>query len=290
MSRLLAVLTAAVNDACHHAEGRAGAVLSGGIDSSTVVTLARVCGHDLPTFTGYYDEGEAFDERGYARLAAGREHHEIRITPEDIVEHFDGMMRAFRPPFQGPGAMGQYIVAKYASSYVDTVLSGEGGDELFGGYARLMKVAEHPLPDGYEDYRLPDGYPRTLEDALAYDLARLPDLLAVDEQSCGAWGLRSVAPMTDDRVVDHVLALPARDRVGKKLLRSAMRGLVDDRILDRTDKKGMPAPFVMWGQGPLKEFFMDRIGYLPDPARPWDRQWWYDLTAPWAPGEMEAAA
>jgi asparagine synthetase B (glutamine-hydrolysing) len=276
-SRLLALLDDAVNDACD--ADNVGAVLSGGIDSSTVVCVARAGGHDLPTFTGYYDEGDAYDERRYARLVAGTDHHEIEITPADIVENFDGMMEAFQPPFQGSGAMGQYMVAKYvASQGIRTVLSGEGGDELFGGYARLMIVAGHPRPDGYEDYQLPDDYPRTLEDALAYDLAGLPDLLAVDDQACGAWGLTAVAPMTDERVVDFVLAQPARNRVGKHMLRDAVRGLVPDLILDRTDKKGMPAPFVKWGQGPLREFFLDRIGYLPDPERPWDRQWWHDLT------------
>ena len=278
-SRLLALLAIAVNDACEEG-GAVGAVLSGGIDSSTVVCMARAAGHDLPTFTGYYDEGPAFDERPYARLAAGSDHHEIKITPEDIVENFDDMMQAFRPPFQGAGAMGQYIVARYvAAQGIETVLSGEGGDELFGGYARLMIVAGHPRPDGYESYQLPDGYPRTLEDALAHDLAALPDLLAVDDQACGAWGLTAVAPMTDNRVIDFVLAQPARERVGKHMLRDTVRGLVPDKILDRTDKKGMPAPFVKWGQGPLREFFLDRIGYVPDPAKPWDRQWWHDLTA-----------
>lgn len=287
---LLSLLTVAVHDAVRNAASpKVGAVLSGGVDSSTVVTLARVCGHDLPTFTGWYDEGDQFDERAYARLAAGREHHEILIGPQDIVDNFDGMMRAFKPPFQGPGAMGQFIVARYASMHVGTVLSGEGGDELFGGYARLMKVAGHPLPDGYDGYVVPTGYPATVEAALEWDWERLPDLLAVDDQACGAWGLSSVAPMTDPRVVQFVLALPARSRVGKVLLRAAVRGLVPDEILDRTDKKGMPAPFVKWGQGPLREFFMDRIGYLPDPARPWDRQWWRDLTAPYAePAEVAA--
>lgn len=279
MTELLDLLIEAVYDACVDSSKPVGAVLSGGIDSSTIVTIARICGHDLPTFTGYYDEGPEFDERRYARLVAGREHHEIKITPEDIVEHFDAMMTAFSPPFQGPGAMGQYMVAKYASKQVRTVLSGEGGDELFGGYARLLLVAGEPLPDGYDNYRQPDGYPDTLEEALEYDLERLPDLLAVDDQACFAWGLTAVAPMTDPRVVEWVLAQPARERVGKKLLRNTMRGLVANDILDRTDKKGMPAPFVKWGQGPLREFFLDRIGYVPDPGKPWDRQWWHDLTA-----------
>ena len=143
-SALLGLITDAVNDACSENEA-VGAVLSGGIVSSTIVCVARCAGHDLPTFTGYYDEGDAFDERRYARLAAGSDHHEIKITPQDIVENFDDMMQAFAPPFQGAGAMGQYIVAKHvAVEGIKTVLSGEGGDELFGGYARLMIVAGHP--------------------------------------------------------------------------------------------------------------------------------------------------
>lgn len=279
--RLLEILTVAIDDACTQ-NSNVGAVLSGGIDSSTVVCLARVAGHNLPTFTGYYQgESEDFDERGYADLVAGDDHHEVPITPQDIIEHFDDMMEAFRPPFQGAGAMGQYMVAKYvASQGISTVLSGEGGDELFGGYARLMAVAGLPLPKGYENYSPPVDYPYTIEEALQWDLDRLPDLLAVDDQACGAWGLDAVAPMTDPRVFEFVLAQPATSRVGKIMLKDAVRGIVPDPIRLRRDKKGMPAPFVKWGQGPLREFFMDRIGYIPDPEKPWDRKWWYDLTEP----------
>jgi len=279
--RLLELITVAVDDACREG-GVTGAVLSGGIDSSTVVCLSRIAGHDLPTFTGYYQgESEDFDERQYADLVAGQDHHEIPITPGDIIENFDDMLDAFSPPFQGPGAMGQYIVAKYvASQGIQTVLSGEGGDELFGGYARLMAVAGVPLPHGYENYQPPVDYPDNIEDALRYDWERLPDLLAVDDQACGAWGLDAVAPMTDSRVVDFVMNMPATSRIGKILLKDAVRGIVPDPIRLRRDKKGMPAPFVKWGQGPLRDFFLERIGYVPDPAKPWDRQWWYDLTAP----------
>ena len=275
--RLLEIITVAIDDAVK-AGGNVGAVLSGGIDSATIVCLSRIAGHDLPTFTGYYDEGDAFDERQFADLVASNDHHEIKITPDDIIENFDDMMEAFEPPFQGSGAMGQYIVAKYvASQGIETVLSGEGGDELFGGYARLMVVAGIPLPAGYENYDVPLDYPTNIENALEWDLAALEDLLAVDDQACGAWGLSAVAPMTDQRVVDFVLMQPATSRIAKIMLKDAVRGIVPDAIRMRRDKKGMPAPFVRWGQGPLREFFLERIGYVPDPTKPWNRSWWYDL-------------
>ena len=69
------------------------------------------------------------------------------------------------------------MVAKYVSREVDTVLSGEGGDELFGGYARVIAVAGQQMPEGYEDYQLPPDYPETLTEALAYEWEHLPALL-----------------------------------------------------------------------------------------------------------------
>lgn len=253
----------------------AGVVLSGGLDSSTVSMLAP---HPLPAFTGYYDE-PGYDERPYARLAARGKHHEILITPEDFVAHFEDAARAMLPPYQGMGAFGQYMVAKYASEHVDVVLSGEGSDELFGGYARTLLAAGEPLPVGYENYRPPADYPAgNLAAALQYDLDRLPDLLAVDDQMCGAWGLESRAPFTDERIRAYALALPPTERVGKRHLRAAVRGIVPDPIIDRTDKMGFPIPLALWAQRePVRSFIADRIGYVPDASRPFDRAWWYEL-------------
>lgn len=273
MTELLDLLKDAVAKA---SEGdRVGIVLSGGLDSSTVSMLADP---SLPRFTGYYEE-PGFDERDYARLSANTvDHHEILIRPQDFVDHFDGMVAALRPPFMGMGSFGQYMVAKHCSDYVDVVLSGEGSDELFGGYARQMLVAGVPLPKGYEDYQLPDGYPTDLQGALDYDWAKLPDLLAVDDQMCGAWGLEARAPFMDPRVVEYGLALPPTERVGKRHLRDRVRGLVPDAIIDRTDKMGFPIPLVSWAQrDPVRSFVLERIGRLPDPERPWDRSWWHEL-------------
>ncbi len=260
-----------------HVKEDTGVLLSGGIDSSTVAYFAP----ELPCFTGFY-RGEAYDERPWARLIAdqGREWHEIEITPQDFLDHFDSMVEAIGPPTEGPGTFGQWMVSRYVSEHVSTILSGEGGDELFGGYARLHIVAGVPSPTGYEDYVLPEGYPSTLAEALDFEWkVNLPALLAVDEKVNAANGVTAIAPMTDIRVSNYVLGRPDSERVGKVMLKDAMYGYLPQAILDRKDKRGFPVPFVEWAQGPLKEFFMDRIGYIPDPDKPWGRKYWYDLCA-----------
>jgi asparagine synthetase B (glutamine-hydrolysing) len=253
----------------------AGIVLSGGLDSSIV---ARRAPKWLPTFTGYYDE-PGFDERQYARMVAHPIHYEIRITPTDFVTYFDAMVEHIQPPVQGMGTFGQYMVAKFLSERgIKIALSGEGSDELFGGYARTLRAAGEPLPDGYEHYRVPAGYPKNLHDALQYDLDRLPDLLAVDDQMTGAFGIEARAPFTDPDIVAYALALPDTERVGKRHLRRVVRGIVPDRIIDRTDKMGFPAPLVAWAQRePVRSFVADRIGHVPDPAKPFSRSWWYEM-------------
>ena len=253
-----------------------GVLLSGGIDSSTVAYFAP----DLPAFTGYY-QGAAYDERPWAELMArNREWHQIEITPQDFIDNIDAFLEAVQPPREGPGAFGQYMVAKEVSKHVGTVLSGEGGDELFGGYARLHLVAGISPPDGYEDYVLPEGYPDTLAEALDWEWkVNLPALLALDAQVTAAHGLTALAPMTDIRVVNYVLGRPDSERVGKVMLKEAMYGYLPQEILNRTDKRGFPVPYVEWAQGPLRDFIGERIGYIPDPEKPWDRKWWLDLCA-----------
>jgi asparagine synthetase B (glutamine-hydrolysing) len=252
-------------------------VVSGGLDSSTIACVGHMLGERYPTYTGYY-ESEGFSEVEYAKLVPSPDHRLVLITAQDFIDHFDEFATHMREPFQGMGAFGQYMVGKrLAEDGITVAVSGEGSDELFGGYARLMYIAGWKLPDGYVGYLPPADYPSNLEAALQYDLDRLPDLLAVDDQCMAAHGIRAEAPFTDERIVEYALALHPRDRIGKQHLKNAVRGIVPDRIIDRTDKKGFPIPLVEWANGPCAEFVMERIGYLPDPASPWDRKFWYDL-------------
>lgn len=261
---------------------RVGVNVSGGLDSSTVTCFAKMWNPHIRTFTGYYDV-PGFDERRFAHMAAaGTEHYEILITAQHFVDNFDKAMEHFTPPYQGPGMFGQYMVAKYISDHglADVVLSGEGSDELFGGYARLMAVAGEKLPDGYENYKIPADYPTTIEDALEYDYERLPDLLKVDDEALAAFGLVAAAPFTDPTIVSYALELDPSQRVGKKHLREAVRGIVPDAIIDRTDKMGMPIPLVQWANdasNPVHDFVGDRLGYIPDAGKPFDRAWWSDF-------------
>jgi asparagine synthase (glutamine-hydrolysing) len=119
-----------------------GAHCSGGIDSSTVVSLAaRQYPHQFRTFTGAFREGPQYDESRYA-LAVSElvrsEHHEVWPTAQEFVDVMPWLIYMMDEPAAGPGLFPQYCVSKLARQHVKVVLGGQGGDELFGGYARYL--------------------------------------------------------------------------------------------------------------------------------------------------------
>jgi asparagine synthase (glutamine-hydrolysing) len=119
-----------------------GAHCSGGIDSSTVVMLAaRHYGGRLATFTGGFREGPQYDETAYARVvaeAAGSEHFEVWPTAREFTESLPELIYMMDEPAAGPGVFPQYQVSRLAAQHVKVALGGQGGDELFGGYARYL--------------------------------------------------------------------------------------------------------------------------------------------------------
>lgn len=115
-----------------------GALLSGGVDSSTVVALmSRVSSAPVKTFSiGFHQQD--FNEAEHARLVArrfGTEHHEFVVEP-NFTETLDQLTQFLEEPFADPSMLPTYYVCRMARQHVTVALAGDGGDELFAGYNR----------------------------------------------------------------------------------------------------------------------------------------------------------
>ena len=113
-----------------------GVLLSGGVDSAALAALAaQETAEPVHTFTIGFAE-KSFDERDDARLVAeryGTEHHELLVRPDPELI-LGALADAFDEPFADSSALPTYLVSQLAAEHVKVALSGEGGDELFGGY------------------------------------------------------------------------------------------------------------------------------------------------------------
>jgi asparagine synthase (glutamine-hydrolysing) len=132
-----------------------GAFLSGGIDSSAVVGLMQAqSARPIRTFTIGFREA-AFDESSHASDAArhfGTEHTAFQVTPDDALAVIPQLPRIWDEPFADESQIPTYLLARLARQHVTVALSGDGGDECFGGYtrhvmpAKLERVFQLPLP------------------------------------------------------------------------------------------------------------------------------------------------
>ena len=118
-----------------------GAFLSGGIDSSVIVALmSKGMKEPVKTFSvGFETDDPYYNELNYARIASKyfkTEHYEIIVRPQDVVNLFPVIARHLDDSINDPAVLPTYIVSKLAKEHVKVVLSGEGADELFGGYLR----------------------------------------------------------------------------------------------------------------------------------------------------------
>lgn len=117
-----------------------GVFLSGGVDSSVIAACARRHG-PVKTFSIGFDDPR-YDETKYAAEVAkhlGTEHHAFRVTP-NVIEDLPKLARVFGEPFADSSALPTHYLCRETRKHVTVALSGDGGDELFGGYDRYVAM------------------------------------------------------------------------------------------------------------------------------------------------------
>ena len=179
-----------------------GAFLSGGIDSSVVVALmSQVSGARVKTFSIGFDQPQ-YDELQFARQVAdryGTDHHEDVVTPDGVAV-LDTLVSHFDEPFGDPSAIPTWYVSQLAAKHVTVTLSGDGGDELFGGYDRYLQDPRVAAVDRYAPAAI-----RRVAGAVA---SRLP------HGATGKRFLRHVAENERNRYIDAVGFYNAEDKKG----------------------------------------------------------------------------
>ena len=257
-----------------------GALLSGGLDSSLVVALARQLGHRLPTFALGF-AGAAESEHLRARDVArhlGTEHHEIVIDP-DAATLAPVIAEALDEPNGDSSCLPTYALAEFTRRQVTVALSGDGGDELFGGYDRyhdMLACEADATSAAYtpritllapSDIRallggIPDAVTATLDRIGA--VVEAPDrpllhrlrnldvelylpgsILAKVDRMSMRWALEVRSPLLDVDVAALAAALPVEDCTGKSLLKEMLREFLPDAWIERP-KTGFGLPEMLW--------------------------------------------
>lgn len=204
-----------------------GAFLSGGVDSSAVVAMmARASAQPIRTYAIGFEGGAAeqlYNELPYARRVAqlfGTEHHEIVVKP-DVVGLLPRLVWHMDEPIADSAFITTYLVSEFARKDVKVILSGVGGDELFGGYRRYL--GEHYA----QRYNALPGWMRRVAGAAA---ARLPADRHHKWMNLArlAKGFIASAGMQPDARYRSYLQVLARERVATLMLAAPARG--DDAL------------------------------------------------------------
>ncbi len=276
-----------------------GVLLSGGLDSSLLVALlAEVGAKDLLTFSiGFEDVDE---ERGsefeFSDLVADRyqtQHHKIRIPNNEVLLRLPEAVDSMAEPMVGQDAVAFYLLSEQVSKHVKVVQSGQGADEVFGGYFWYSKM-QSELGNDLDRFKA-HYFDRTHQEFLAMvtpeyqgddytskDIAQrlalpgadtfIDKILRLDtttlivddpvkrvDNMTMAWGLEARVPFLDQELVELAMQMPAALKLGsggKHVLKSIARKLLPRQVIDRP-KGYFPMPALKHIRGPFLDFMHD---------------------------------
>jgi len=284
-----------------------GVLLSGGIDSSLVVSLLADAGQrGLATFSIGFDSagGESGDEFEFSSLVAkeyGTDHHRIHIDSARLLPAVDLAVESMSEPMVSHDCVAFLLLSQEVSQHVKVVQSGQGADEVLGGYDWYPPLAGVPRADAVEAYANvffdrryaglqevlnPEWFPThdapgdvirelfgrpgaetSVDAALRNDttIMLVDDPVKRVDNMTMAFGLEARVPFLDHELVEFAGRIPPELKLadgGKGVLKRAARGHVPDAVIDRT-KGYFPVPAIRQLEGP----YLDRVrDALTDPA------------------------
>ncbi len=280
-----------------------GVLLSGGFDSSLIVALLAEQGQrGLGTFSVGFDPagGESGDEYAYSDLVAqafGTDHHRIHVPTDRLLPAVPGTIAAMSEPMVSHDCIAFYLLSQEVSRHVKVVQSGQGADEVLGGYDWYPPLTGVPRGDVSEHYRrvFVDRDHADIAGLLnpAYALAEDPsaafvrahqgapgarqaldaalridtEVMLVDDPvkrvdtMTMAWGLEGRVPFLDHEFVELAASCPPELKLasgGKGILKDAARPLLPAAVIDRT-KGYFPVPGIRHLDGAVLDLVRDTL-------------------------------
>ncbi len=279
-----------------------GVLLSGGLDSSLLVALLAEAGvEDLLTFSiGFEDQpeekGSEFEYSDQVVARYDTRHHKFHIPNADVLPRLPEAIRQMAEPMVGQDAVAFYLLAERVAREVKVVQSGQGADEVFGGYfwyprmaaetegSELDRFAKHYFDRPHAEfletvtgaYRGEDHTSRTIEALLAEPGAEtfMDRVLRLDvttlivddpvkrvDNMTMAWGLEARVPFLDHELVELAARMPPEVKLksgGKHPLKAIARGIVPDAVIDRP-KGYFPMPALKYVRGEFLDFMRDTL-------------------------------
>lgn len=276
-----------------------GVLLSGGLDSSLLVGLLAEAGvTDLKTFTvGFEDQpeekGSEFEYSDQVAARFSTEHYKYHVPNADVLRRLPEAVDAMAEPMVAQDAVAFYLLSEQVAKEVKVVQSGQGSDEVFGGYFWYPQMAQaqgsylerfrqyyfdrdhdefaQMLAPSYvsEDYTahwvdewLNEPGAQTFMDAVwrmdATALIVDDPVKRVDNMTM-AWGLEARVPFLDHELVELAARMPPELKLrddGKYVLKKIARGLIPDAVIDRP-KGYFPVPALKFVRGEFLDFMAD---------------------------------